>query len=304
MKLLKGLSILTSIGMLFVLLGGALVTKTESGMGCGTSWPLCHGELIPSSIDPALLIELSHRVVSGIVGLLVLSLSILAWRKVGHIREVKFLSILAFFFLFAQGLIGAAAVKWGQSDFVLAMHFGISLVSFSSVLLLAIIIFEIDRKFDADSLVIHRSFRIQLYGLTTYTLLVVYTGALVRHTYSSMACLDWPFCVNGSPFDLGAYGMYQWIQMGHRLAAAGVVIWTIYLFIKALRNYSNHHLMKKGWLIATILMMIQVTLGALLIFTYVQLLLALLHALVISLYVGLLSYFLLLSSRSTKKEKV
>lgn len=300
MKLLKGMAVLSTGGMLFVLLGGALVTKTESGMGCGQSWPLCHGELVPSSFNIELIIELSHRLVSGGVGLLVLILSVLAWRKVGHIREVKFLSFLAFFFLLAQGLIGAAAVKWGQSDFVLAMHFGISLISFSSVLLLTLIIFEIDRKFDADSLFIKKGFRIQLYSLMAYTLVVVYTGALVRHSHSSMACMDWPFCYNASPLDFGAYEIYQWIQMGHRLAASGVFIWTTILFIQVLRNYSESSLMKTGFLLALLLMILQVALGAFVIFTFVHLAIALLHALVISLYVGLLSYFILLSSRSSR----
>ena len=34
-KALKGLGIITTIAMLFVLIGGALVTKTGSGMGRG-----------------------------------------------------------------------------------------------------------------------------------------------------------------------------------------------------------------------------------------------------------------------------
>ncbi|MBX0356579.1 heme A synthase [Halobacillus sp. Nhm2S1] len=303
MRLLKWLSVFATLGMLLVLLGGALVTKTDSGMGCGNSWPLCHGEWIPSEIDVALIIELSHRLVSGGVGLLVLALSVIAWVKVGHIREVKFLSFLAFFFLLTQGLIGAAAVKWGQSDFVLALHFGISLVSFAAVLLLMLIIFEIDRKFDAHSLLIRKPFRLQIYALTTYTLIVVYTGALVRHTYSSMACLDWPLCTNASPFDFSSYGSAQWIQMGHRAAAAGVLIWTGFLMLKAFKDYKNSPIMKKGWILAASLMVLQVLVGAFVIMTYVHLGLALLHALVISLYVGLLSYFLLLSSRSAKYER-
>ncbi|MBH0229010.1 COX15/CtaA family protein [Halobacillus yeomjeoni] len=303
MKWLKTTAVAACLGMLLVLLGGALVTKTESGMGCGKSWPLCHGQLIPSEIDTALIIELSHRVISGGVGLMVLLLSILAWKMVGHVREVKFLSFLAFFFLLMQGLIGAAAVKWGQSDFVLAMHFGISLVSFSAVLLLTIIIFEIDRKFDAQSLWIKKDFRIQIYMLTLYTLGVVYSGALVRHTYSSMACLNWPFCSNASPLDFASYGLGQWIQMGHRFAASIVVIWTLLIFKKAWKEYRHSSVMTIGWGIGSGLLILQVILGALVIVSYVHLGLALLHALVISLYVGLLSYFLLLSSRSSKNEK-
>ena len=67
-KSLKWFAVLTSIGMLFVLLGGALVTKTNSGLGCGRSWPLCNGEIFPNEITIELLIELTHRLVSGGVG--------------------------------------------------------------------------------------------------------------------------------------------------------------------------------------------------------------------------------------------
>ena len=130
---LKWLAVLTTIGMLFVLLGGALVTKTDSGMGCGRSWPLCNGELVPTEITPELVIELAHRLVSGAMGIMVFLLAFLSWRKIGHVREAKFLAFLSFFFIVLQGLIGAAAVIWQQSDFVLALHFGISLISFAAV---------------------------------------------------------------------------------------------------------------------------------------------------------------------------
>jgi cytochrome c oxidase assembly protein subunit 15 len=165
--------------MLFVLIGGALVTKTESGAGCGDSWPLCHGELIPSNITVELVIELSHRMVSGVAGIAVLILSIWSWKAIGHIRETKFLAILSVFFLVLQALIGAAAVVWGQSDAVLALHFGISLISFASVLLLTLLIFEIDKKFDAKTLVIEKQMKFHMVGIILYSYLVVYTGAYV-----------------------------------------------------------------------------------------------------------------------------
>src|SRR5699024_3462168 len=135
-KTLKWLSVVATLGMTFVLIGGALVTKTGSGMGCGASFPLCKGQLFPSEIDPELIIELSHRLVTGIVGIAVILLAVLAWKHIGHIREVKFLIVLSVLFLFLQAAIGAAAVLWGQSDFVLATHFGISLVAFTAIFLL------------------------------------------------------------------------------------------------------------------------------------------------------------------------
>src|SRR5699024_9366582 len=156
-----------------------LVTKTGSGMGCGPSWPLCHGQLFPRNITPELIIELSHRLISGIMGIVVLLLSILSWIYIGHIREVKFLSFMASFFLILQALIGAAAVIWNQSDFALATHFGISLISFTTIVLLMLLIFEVDKKFDTGSLNIAKRHRIEIYAITIFTLIAVYTGALV-----------------------------------------------------------------------------------------------------------------------------
>lgn len=296
-KSLKCLSVVATVTMIFVLIGGALVTKTGSGMGCGANWPICEGEL-----SKELIIELSHRLVSGAAGIIVLLLSVLAWKYFGHIREVKFLSFISLFFLVLQGLIGAAAVLWAQSDFILALHFGISLISFAAVFLLTILIFEIDHRFDADSLHIDKNFRTNIYSLILYTLVVVYTGALVRHTNASLACLGWPVCSNEQPFLLN-FQPLQWIQMGHRFAASIAVIWTILLFIRALRHYRTNRIMVAGWGIAVSLLISQVTTGALIIFTRVNLTISLLHALIITLFFGVLSYFVLLSSRSAKAEK-
>ncbi|UXH46728.1 heme A synthase [Rossellomorea vietnamensis] len=285
--------------MLFVLLGGALVTKTESGMGCGRSWPLCNGQFIPSDITFELVIELAHRVVSGGVGLLVLALSIWSWRSIGYKRETKFLAALSFFFLVLQGLIGAAAVLWGQSDFVLAIHFGISLISFASILLLTLLIFEVDQKFDANSLVIDRRMRFHTVGVTIYSYLVVYTGALVRHTESSLVCKDWPLCVNSSP-SLPT-NLYEWIQMGHRAAAGFIFLWIAYITYIAIKEHKHQKVIYWGWIIAFTLVCLQVMSGALVVFTRLNLAIALMHALIISCLFGLLCYFNLLASRSKRK---
>ncbi len=68
---------------------------------------------------------------------------------------------------------------------VLAIHFGISLISFASVILLTCLIFEIDQKFDARSLIMDKKMKFHIYGVTIYSYIVVYTGALVRHERAS-----------------------------------------------------------------------------------------------------------------------
>ncbi|MDC3416516.1 COX15/CtaA family protein [Aquibacillus salsiterrae] len=296
-KLLKRLSIVATISMILVLIGGALVTKTGSGMGCGASWPLCEG-----TINAQLIIELSHRAVSGITGLVVLLLSVLAFKYVGHIREVKLLSFISLFFLVFQALIGAAAVLWSQSDFVLALHFGISLISFAAIFLLTLLIHEIDHKFDAESLTIDKGLRKHIYGLAIYILVVVYTGALVRHVDSSLACGSWPFCDNQNPFSFTMH-FGQWVQMGHRIIAGIAFLWTIYLFFRIQNHYRHRRVMYYGWTVALALIIVQVLLGAFIIFTYANIVIALLHSLAITLYFGIVCYFVLLCSRSTLQKQ-
>jgi heme a synthase len=295
---LKWLAVATTIGMIVVLIGGALVTKTGSGMGCGRSWPLCHDAFLPSQITPKLIIELTHRLVSGAEGILVLVLSIWTWKTIGHIRETKFLSFLSFFFLLLQGLIGAAAVMWGQSSFVLALHFGISLVSFAAVFLLTLLIFEIDKKFDAENLHIDKRMGFHIIGVSIYSYIVIYTGALVRHTKSSLVCRDWPFCLNDAP--AWPSNVYEWVQMGHRTAAALIFIWITYITYLAIRYYKVQRVLYWGWITAFCLVSLQVIAGAMIIFTRLNLYIALLHAFFITCLFGVLSYFLLLYSRSRK----
>ena len=65
-KNLKWLSVLATVIMAFVQLGGALVTKTGSADGCGSDWPLCHGAFLPQNLPIQTLIELRHRAVYGL----------------------------------------------------------------------------------------------------------------------------------------------------------------------------------------------------------------------------------------------
>lgn len=302
-KHLKWLSVVAVIGMSFILLGGALVTKTGSEDGCGDSWPLCEGQVIPSEFTFEMVIELSHRLVSGGVGIVIVALAILAVKKLGHIREVKFLAIASVFFLVLQALIGAAAVVWEQSDIVLATHFGISLISFATVFILMLLIFETDKKFDSKNLHIQKKHRIELILLTIYTLTVVYTGALVRHTNAHLVCGDFPFCTNSSPLDVSGFSFEQWVHMGHRMAASLLLLWTIVFLVKVAKNYRDSKVMYNGWWITTGLLILQALAGAFIIFTMLNLFFALMHVIFISMYFGMLSFFLLLANRSAYKEK-
>ena len=73
--------------------------KTGSEDGCGSSWPLCNGALLPENLPIQTIIELSHRAVSAISLIVVLWLVITAWKNIGYIKEIKPLSIISVGFI-------------------------------------------------------------------------------------------------------------------------------------------------------------------------------------------------------------
>ncbi|WP_347550510.1 heme A synthase [Pseudalkalibacillus hwajinpoensis] len=294
-KLLKLFGIITSLGMLLVLLMGAVVTKTGSGDGCGNSWPLCYGKVLPEAPEIETIIELSHRVVSATLGLLVIILAIWSWRKMAHLRETKFLATASVFLIVFQGLLGAAAVVWGQSDLVLASHFGFSLASFASVVLLTILAFEATGSQKKPN--VSKKIRVHLYAVTIYSYLVVYTGALVRHTGSSMACGNVPFCNDDQLF---AFTGQQGIQMLHRTAAILIFVWILYILIIGLKQRTEST-MRKGLIIAFIFVSLQALSGILVVVSNLNLFLALFHGLFISGLFTVLLYLVMLSLRSARQ---
>lgn len=94
---------------LFVILFGALVRVTGSGAGCGQHWPTCHGEIahLPRSIET--LIELTHRVTSGL-SLVVVALLVVVVRQLPPRHLARRGAWLSLVFLVFEALIGAGLV--------------------------------------------------------------------------------------------------------------------------------------------------------------------------------------------------
>ena len=65
----------------FDILWGAYVRASGSGAGCGSHWPTCNGQVIPTPHSIETVIEFTHRALSGVALLLVLALLIWGWRK-------------------------------------------------------------------------------------------------------------------------------------------------------------------------------------------------------------------------------
>jgi cytochrome c oxidase assembly protein subunit 15 len=276
--------------MIIVLLMGGTVTKTDSGDGCGTDWPLCHGELIPTNPRVETTIEYSHRAVTGVVGLLIIALCLWTLVAFKDGLDTKIFAFLAFIFMLIQSIVGAGAVVWQQSDLVMASHFGITLISIAALLILTILIMERPGQEFKESVpaFLHKL----LYGLLVYTLIVVYTGAYVRHVGATYACVGWPDCSQPS------LTFEAWVQMIHRIMAGLLFLYTLFVHITPI--CLKHRTTKIGMAFATFFISCAVATGAWIVLgghaTYVPLL----HAFLMTCYFGVLSYLTYHAFRTRK----
>ena len=95
---------------LLVIVWGAYVRASSSGAGCGSHWPLCNGEVIPSSPTIKTIVEYSHRLSSGLALLLVIVALTWAFRAHTPKHQLRHISAAAMFFMLMEAAIGAGLV--------------------------------------------------------------------------------------------------------------------------------------------------------------------------------------------------
>ncbi|MBV9259688.1 MAG: heme A synthase [Ktedonobacteraceae bacterium] len=293
-RLVRILAIITSFGAYLMLLLGVLVTNSGSGQGCGNSWPFCHGEIIPGTLTIAGVIEYSHRVMSSADGFLVLVLTAATWLLYRRDFLAKLLSFLSLFFVVLQGALGALTVMYEGTfalNWLLSIHFGLSLIAFASVIMLTVRLFQINRERQQvveKAAPVSRRFQLSIWGLVVYTYVIVYTGALVAHTGAVTGCgYQLPGC--GSTY-LPSFSSLAGIQVLHRYVAALLWFLVLAFLIVALRFYRKRRdILWSAWW-AFILITLQAASGMTAVLTQGQLLVALAHTTIITLFFSVLCY--------------
>ena len=181
---------------------------------------------------------------------------------------------------------GTFAINW-----LLSIHFGLSLIAFASVVLLTIRIFELgreQREQPARLLATSLWLQILLWTLAVYTYLVVYTGAYVEHTGAVVGCgIVLPGC--GSTY-LPSLVSLPGIQVLHRYAAALLWFGVLFLLIAVLRRYRTSRTLVVGAWWSMILVTLQALVGVFNVLTVGQMLPALIHSTLVSILFAVLCY--------------
>ncbi len=190
---------------------GAIVRITGSGLGCGEHWPLCNGKLLPP-LDVPTMIEYGHRLAAAAASVLVVWLATHAWllnqgAGRGERDRPGPAAYVALGLLTLQILLGAVTVKLRLPPWTVILHLGTAML-----LLATLIVIAKGTRFTPDSRPGGRGGGVLLaLGFVT-----VLFGALTANLGAATACLGFPLC-NGSVLPAGNY--LQHVQWTHRLLA-------------------------------------------------------------------------------------
>ena len=103
---------------LLVIVWGGYVSASGAGDGCGDSWPLC-GELLEASTPSTsvdTLVELAHRLTSGLALLAVVALTLWSRRRFRPGHPARYWAAMGLFFMVIESLFGAALVIFQLVD--------------------------------------------------------------------------------------------------------------------------------------------------------------------------------------------
>lgn len=98
---------------LIVIVWGAWVRISHSGDGCGETWPLCQGRLVPEAAAGKTWVEYAHRATSGAYGIFVLILWILIRRQPLKAHPSRRAVNFVLLFTITEALLGAKLVLLG-----------------------------------------------------------------------------------------------------------------------------------------------------------------------------------------------
>src|SRR5881296_2287660 len=205
---------------------GAIVRITGSGLGCGEHWPLCNGKLLPP-LDLPTLIEYGHRLVAAGVSVLVTALAAYAWwlRKGAGSREQyppDRTAYVALALLVVQVLLGAVTVKLSLPPWTVILHLGTAMLLLATLIVAAKLTPSATPTPGASpgntDPPITPGSRPGLVGfvLLALSFVTVLFGALTANLGAASACLGFPLC-NGQVVPAGNY--LQHVHWVHRLLA-------------------------------------------------------------------------------------
>jgi cytochrome c oxidase assembly protein subunit 15 len=165
-----------------LLCAGALVTSEDAALAV-PDWPLSYGSITPPMVG-GIAFEHSHRVIAAILGLLIIGLAIVLWRK-DERPAVRWLGIAAVGGVILQGVLGGLTVLKLLHYWLPVMHACLGQLMFVTLVAIAVVtshwwVSERPQYEDKASPAIHTVVILNAGAI----FLQIALGAAFRHKYS------------------------------------------------------------------------------------------------------------------------
>lgn len=269
-----------------LVLFGAFTRLSDSGLGC-PDWPGCYGYASPIGASAHIAqaqsamptgpvtfhkawIEMIHRYLAMLVGVLILTLAAFSWRADRSLWGWPSLSLL---WVCVQGAFGALTVTMKLFPLFVTLHL------LGGMLLLVLLTIQLVRQRHSYEKTAAQPLPFKVYVLTVLTVLSVFIqtglGAWVSSNYAVLACDTYPLCQNSWWPDMNLSKAFElWRPLGqdasgqalpfqaltaihmvhrwHAVVPALLILWVA-------RSWMTMGLRKQGWLLIGVLFLQFVT---------------------------------------------
>lgn len=296
---------------LLLIFAGGLVTSTGSGLSV-PDWPNTYGQFMfafpLSDMVGGILYEHSHRMIATMVGFLMLVLAFWLWREESRpwLKQLGWIALAA---VITQGILGGITVLT-YLPLGVSMAHGILAQTFFCITI-AIAYFlsrEWTERYEQIEHDQNRSLFKWSLAATGLIYLQLIIGALMRHSESGLAILDFPLMdgrlipafeeavesVNYKRFVLGMDDVtisQVIIHFLHRMCAIAVSIGIVGLFVKVVQFYRDKSKLLLPVILLLVLLAIQITLAAYVIWSLRNPMITTFHVWVGALMLGIAIFF-------------
>jgi cytochrome c oxidase assembly protein subunit 15 len=203
---LIGFAVLLTLGLIML---GAWVRLTDAGLGC-PDWPGCYGKLSPAQAQSHIAQavaeqggehgpvsmgkawrEMVHRYVASFLGLLIVAIAVIAWRRRRALGQSPLLPTVLVGVVILQGLFGKWTVTLLLKPAIVTGHLVGGLLTFSLLLWLWLRQLPPVRYVDAEPVAALRAPALLALALVCAQ---IFLGGWVSTNYAALACTDLPTC--------------------------------------------------------------------------------------------------------------
>lgn len=257
-----------ALSTVLLIAAGGMVTSTDSGLSV-PDWPNTYGQFMFSypveKMVGGIFYEHGHRLIASTVGLLTIGLAVWTWR-VDERRWVRRLAVAALGTVIVQGLLGGVTVLLLLPAPVSIGHAGLAQLFFCLTITIALCT---SPGWRATNATCDDPRLQQLAALTTVLIFgQILLGATMRHIEAGMAIPDFPLAYGRALPPFWSAGIA--VHFAHRVGAIVVTLAILTAAHHAWHRHPGEPRLRRPALLLVLLVAIQVTLGAYVVWSGLQ----------------------------------